>query len=303
MFRLESSSKFSTICNMTTTETDGQYLFPHSWEGEGDRLMALSALFDPVTKRHLAPLGVGPGWRCLEVGAGTGTIAAWLSDVVGPKGRVLATDLSLDLMEARELEAENLELQRHDIVNDPLPEGEFDLVHSRLVLEHLPARLDVLAKLSRGLAPGGWLVLEDMCFRGQHATDRRGALSIGTLFRAVSLLARQHGHDPRWAPRIPKHMQQAGLSEIGAEGTQIMLIGGSPAVGFAQPSLARMRSLLLDDGVVPPRGVQKVLSAAPPLKAVLGRQIDRVEELLADPEFVYVIPTFVTAWGRRSPEA
>ena len=160
MFRLESSSRFSTICNMTTTETEGQYLFPHSWEGEGDRLMALSALLDPVTKRHLAPLGLAPGWRCLEVGAGTGTIAGWLAEVVGEKGSVLATDLSLDLMEARGVEAENLELRRHDIINDPLPEGAFDLIHSRLVLEHLPARLDVLAKLSRALAPGGWLVLD-----------------------------------------------------------------------------------------------------------------------------------------------
>jgi SAM-dependent methyltransferase len=264
---------------MTTTETEGQYLFPHSWEGEGDRLMALSALFDPVTKRHLAPLGVAPGWRCLEVGAGTGTIAGWLAEVVGEKGSVLATDLSLELMEARGLEAENLELRRHDIINDPLPEGEFDLIHSRLVLEHLPARLDVLA------------------------TDRRGALSIGTLFRAVSLLMRQHGHDPRWAPRIPKHMYRAGLTEIGAEGTQIMLVGAGPAVGFAQPSLARMRGLLLEDGDLPPSRVQKVLSAAPPLKGLLSRQIDRVEDLLADPEFVYVIPTFVTAWGRRPLEA
>ncbi|HMC05471.1 MAG TPA: class I SAM-dependent methyltransferase [Actinomycetota bacterium] len=288
---------------MTTTETEGQYLFPHSWEGEGDRLMALSALLDPVTKRHLAPLGLAPGWRCLEVGAGTGTIAGWLAEVVGEKGSVLATDLSLDLMEARGVEAENLELRRHDIINDPLPEGAFDLIHSRLVLEHLPARLDVLAKLSRALAPGGWLVLEDMCFRGQHATDRRGALSIGALFRAVSVLMRQHGHDPRWAPRIPKHMHRAGLTEIGAEGTQIMLIGAGPAVGFAQPSLARMRGLLLGEGDLPPSRFQKVLSAAPPLKGLLGRQIDRVEELLADPEFVYVIPTFVTAWGRRPLES
>src|SRR5690348_8987341 len=113
-----------------TTKTEGQYLFSHEWEGESDRLMALSAALDPVTKRHLAPLGVGPGWRCLEVGAGTGTVAEWLAGLVGEKGRVLATDLSLALMEARGLQAENLELRVHDVIHDPLPEGEFDLVHT-----------------------------------------------------------------------------------------------------------------------------------------------------------------------------
>ena len=286
------------------TAPEGQYLFSHSWEGEGDRLAALSALLDPVTKRHVGPLGLAPGWRCLEVGAGTGSIARWLSEVVGPKGRVLATDLSLDLMKAQGPEAENLELRQHDIVNDPLPDGEFDLVHSRLVLEHLPARLDVLARLHRALAPGGWLVIEDFCFRGQHATDRRGAMTIGTLFRAVALLMQQHGHDPRWAPRIPTHMHRAGLTEIGAEGTQIIMIGGSPALRWVQPNLARMRGLLFEDGEVVTRGpVHKALAAAPPLKRLLQRRLDGLEHLLADPEFCYVAPTFVTAWGRRAPEA
>jgi SAM-dependent methyltransferase len=272
------------------TAPEGQYLFDHSWEGEGDRLNALAALFDPITKRHIAPLGLAPGWRCLEVGAGTGTIARWLAEVVGPKGSVLATDVSLDLMDAQGLEAENLELRRHDIVHDPLPDSGFDLIHSRLVLEHLPGRLDVLARLHRALAPGGWLVLEDFCFRGQHATDRRGALTIGTLFRLMSVVLRQHGHDPRWAARIPAHLRRAGLTEVGAEGTQIMMLGDSPAVGWVAPNLARIRGVLLE---------QKAVSAAPPVRRLLERRLDRLEQLLADPGFCYVAPTFVTAWGRK----
>ena len=280
------------------TATEGQYLFPHSWEGEGERLTSLAAGFDPITKRHVAPLGLAPGWRCLEVGAGTGSIARWLSDVVGPKGSVLATDLSLALMEG--LEADNLELRQHDIARDPLPEGEFDLVHCRLVLEHLPARLDALAKMVRALAPGGWLVVEDFCFRGQHATDRRGAATIGTLLRFVSLLMQQNGWDPRWAPRLPIHLRRAGLTEIGAEGTQPMLIGGTPSVEWARPSLARMRALVTGDGPeLAPTPVQKVMAAAPPLQRLITGRLDGLEQLLTDPDFCYVAPTFVSAWGRR----
>jgi hypothetical protein len=39
------------------------------------RFAALSALFDSSTMRHLADRGVAPGWHCLEVGGGGGSIA------------------------------------------------------------------------------------------------------------------------------------------------------------------------------------------------------------------------------------
>jgi SAM-dependent methyltransferase len=281
-----------------TTQTEGQYLFPHTWEGEGERLTSLAAGFDPITRRHLAPLGLAPGWRCLEVGAGTGSIARWLAGIVGPKGSVLATDLSVDLMQG--LEADNLEVRRHDIVNDALPEGEFDLVHCRLVLEHLPGRLDALAKMARALAPGGWLVVEDLCFSGHQSTDRRGAVTMGSLFRVMALVMKQNGFDTKWAPRLPIHLSRAGLTDIGAEGTQLMLIGGTSSVDWAAPTLTRMRGLLLDDGtVLTPTPVQKVIAAAPPLRRLVERQLDGVERLMTDPDFCYVAPTFVTAWGRR----
>ena len=57
------------------------------------RFAALSALFDSTTRRHLADRGVAPGWHCLEVGGGSGSIATWLSERVGPTGRVTVTDV------------------------------------------------------------------------------------------------------------------------------------------------------------------------------------------------------------------
>jgi hypothetical protein len=51
---------------------DGYLLDNRATEAEG-RFAALSALFDPVTFRHVDALGVAPGWRCWEVGAGGAT--------------------------------------------------------------------------------------------------------------------------------------------------------------------------------------------------------------------------------------
>jgi hypothetical protein len=41
----------------------------------------------------LSRLGVGPGWRCAEVGAGAGSLAQWLAGQVGDTGQVVATAL------------------------------------------------------------------------------------------------------------------------------------------------------------------------------------------------------------------
>jgi len=71
----------------------------------------------------------------LPVGAGAGSVARWLADVVGPGGEVVATDVSTIHLDG--FERPNLEVREHDILVDPLPEGRFDLIHARLLVEHL----------------------------------------------------------------------------------------------------------------------------------------------------------------------
>ena len=46
----------------------------------------MSKILDPWTRRYLAGLGVGQGWRCLELGGGNGSITEWLCAAVGPSG-------------------------------------------------------------------------------------------------------------------------------------------------------------------------------------------------------------------------
>jgi SAM-dependent methyltransferase len=283
-----------------TSSADGRYLFPHTWEGEGERLAGIAGAFDPISIRHLTARGVGDGWRCLEVGAGTGTIARWLSDQVGPKGRVLATDISLKLLDG--LQAENLEIRQHDIISDPLPDEEFDLIHCRLVLEHLPGRLDALARMAGALAPGGWLLIEDITIGTERSAGRRGAMTIGGLIRGLSLLLRRNGHDGAFGRRLPIHLGRLGLTEVGAEGTQLVLIGGSPSIGWARPTLGRIRDMLVDtESDLWPSPVRKV-TGRPAVRRMIERRLDRLDDLLADPEFVYLAPTFVSAWARRPAE-
>ena len=109
-----------------------KYAYDNARAVQSERLAALAEALDPGTVRHLDSIGVGRGWRCLEVGAGGGSIAAWLSERVAGDGAVVATDLDTTVL--RELWRPNLEIRVHDVLEDDLPEGEFDLVHVRLLL-------------------------------------------------------------------------------------------------------------------------------------------------------------------------
>jgi tRNA A58 N-methylase Trm61 len=63
-----------------------RYVWQHDLQGEPDRLRLMSQLLDPSSRFHLLRTGVTEGWRCLEIGAGNGSVSQWLAQQVGPAG-------------------------------------------------------------------------------------------------------------------------------------------------------------------------------------------------------------------------
>ena len=109
------------------------------------RFAALAALFDSNTERHLQDRGVAPGWHCLEVGGGGGSIAGWLSERVGPAGQIVVTDVDVRFLEnAMRPECRRASPRHH---SRSTAQQAFDLIHTRMVLMHLPARDQVLPRL------------------------------------------------------------------------------------------------------------------------------------------------------------
>ncbi len=165
---------------------------------------------DTVTTQIIGQRGIAPGWSCWEVGAGTGSIAAWLMAQVGASGSVLATDIDLSFTHDP-VTRSGVQVLQHDVVRDPAPSAEFDLVHARLVLEHLPEREAVLRKLAASLAPGGWLVVEDVAVIGPRAEPRDASLD--------KLLGAWRSAFPSWdseyGQELVPAMRRLGLSEIG----------------------------------------------------------------------------------------
>jgi SAM-dependent methyltransferase len=140
---------------------DEAYLLDNQHAQAGRRFDALSVLFNPSTFQYARALGLAPGWRVWEVGAGTSSVPAWLAKQVGPDGRVLATDIDTSWIDGGDIRDIGYEVRRHDVGAQPPPQEHFDLVHARLVLVHVPQRAQALAAMVAAVRPGGWLLLEE----------------------------------------------------------------------------------------------------------------------------------------------
>ena len=106
------------------------------------------------------------GWRCLDAGAGTGSLASALASVVSPAGSVVALDIDTRFLDP--LASSHLHVIQSDMTQDALPTGDFDLVHARLLLEHLAQRDIILTALVRATRPGGWVLIEDFDSTGRR---------------------------------------------------------------------------------------------------------------------------------------
>lgn len=220
----------------TDHELDGSaapYLLANRAAQAGDRFGALSACFDRTTFTNLAAVGVDAGWRCWEVGAGGPSVATWLASRVGPEGRVVATDIDTTWLTAA---PPGVEVQEHDVATDAPPGQDFDLVHCRLVLTHVPERDRALAAMAAALAPGGWLVIEDFdvalgpaACPSPRTDDERRANRIRAGF--VALLA-ERGVDLELGRSLPDRLRRLGLVDVHA-------VAGFPLADPAMRDLER----------------------------------------------------------------
>jgi SAM-dependent methyltransferase len=209
---------------------------------ERERLALLQRLYDPKTIPHFERLGVAAGWHCQDIGAGAGSIAQWLGQRVGPTGSVLAVDLDLTLLQP--LASSTLSVRRIDIRSEELP-GNADLVHARLLLEHLPNPEGVLQRFIRALRPGGWLVVTDTDFRTVHFRETSSAFDRVLL--AFAAATRAAGWNMQLGPELPSMLEKAGLGSVGAECWQRFERPGVAGL-LLMMTFRRFRDRLVDQG-------------------------------------------------------
>ncbi|MBV9485676.1 MAG: methyltransferase domain-containing protein [Frankiaceae bacterium] len=255
------------------------YVLDNAWEQERERLDALTGRYDEESLAFCKRTGLAAGWRCLELGPGTGRFAQALADEVGPTGLVLAVDIDTRLAEPAA--TANLEVRQLDIRTDPIPGGPFDLVHARLVIEHLPDRPAMLAKLADALRPGGWLVLEEFDNVTAYVCEPPSPVHAKVV-DAVYATMRGAGFDDVYGRRLLHQLMAVGLTDL--------VVAGA------------VESIVTDVANGVPQWWLLVKQLEPPMLAaglVTPEDLAAFDELLHDGTTTMYGPTLVRGRGRR----
>jgi SAM-dependent methyltransferase len=263
--------------------TEDRYLAKDSPDAfERERLALLTRIADPITARRLTDLGVGPGWRCLEVAAGSGSVARWLAGRVGREGRVVATDLNPRFLGGHALP--NLEVRRHNILEDDLEAAHYDLVHCRALLMHLPDPVRALRRLADAVRPGGWLLVEEADGSTSFGAADPGhprAAEFDRSARALWAALKTAGTvDLDFGRRLPALFESLGARDIGHEGVTLTARGGDPMARFVQMTYKLVKDRMVAAGVL------------------TEAEFDQLQGAYDDPSFWFVSFTLCGAWGR-----
>lgn len=136
-------------------------LFNFSSVPDGYRRFLQPAMFDPWAQELLAFVPPRGGDVVLDVAAGTGAVAHAAAAIVGPSGRVIASDISPLMLAESRLEptddraaVEPLESPADHLA---LPDGTVDVAYCQQGLQFMPDRTAVVAEILRVLRPGGFV--------------------------------------------------------------------------------------------------------------------------------------------------
>ncbi len=255
------------------------YALDSAWHAERERLDSLTRLYDPGTLELITRLGAADGWRCLDVGAGTGSLAQRLVELVAPGGHVTALDI--DARFIAPLASDRLEVVQADIAAEPLPAAHFGLVHARLLLEHLADRDSILDALVAATEPGGWVLIEDFDWATAHMVDPPSPVH-DTVAGAIRELFSRHGYSPYYGRTLPRALRRAGLIDVGTRAHAIQVAGDRQA-GVPQWELLadQFAPALLEAGLV------------------TAAELEEFHALWHDEGTICFSPLMVSCWGRR----
>jgi SAM-dependent methyltransferase len=259
----------------------GEYTLPHGLIGEQQRLALMSTLLDPVELACIARLGVSPGWRCLELGCGNGSVARALAERVVPTGHVVASDI--DLAYIAHLQAPCLEVRHIDILQDTIEEGSYDFVVARALLHHLTPVPKALApkplqRMVAALRPGGVLLSIEPDMLPSTVTEPE---SMRAFWRQWLKWSVEAGIDYSIGRKIPAWLDSLGLEDVAGEGYTAQFNGGSDWATYWTGTMRELAPSLLKLG------------------CITREMLEEFHTRYADPHYWTSVITFIATWGRK----
>lgn len=140
----------------------------------------------------------------VDVGTGSQAVAKEMSRYLNTSGKVLAFDISRDMLELGNDPIDNIHPFVGDATKMPLEDSMADLVVARMVYHHLPDPVEAVKEASRVLIPSGKL------FVAEHVVLDEEVKA----FERVLFEAKEPGRHLWTVTEMENLMEQAGLTEI-----------------------------------------------------------------------------------------
>lgn len=202
------------------------------------RLEVLGRAAAPATLALLDRLPWQPHWRSLDVGCGIGLVT---SELARRGESALGVDNGSEFASSERVRFRWGDARQLDDLKET-----FEVVYARYLLSHLADPQEVVAGMARRLAPGGYLVLEDVDFPG-HTCDPP-CPAFEAYLQLYQELVRRRGGDAGVGRRLWRLASQAGL-EVVYSGVSLALFREGWEKRVAELTLAHIARGLVQQGL------------------------------------------------------
>lgn len=218
------------------------------------RLEIQAAFFENLTTQTLLNAGLKKGMSCMDIGCGSGSVSRLMAKIVGKSGRVVGMDVDdryLQYCSRRNIALkQNIEFVRHDISKSPLDgKGDFDLVYSRFLFQHLRDRKGAVSSMKQMIKKGGALMIQDLDHAPGSWVCYPENKSFNTLRKVYVALIRKAGGDPLVGRKLYKLLIDESLSTNLECYSPCVLMGREPYSALGWQLADSLRLQILENGL------------------------------------------------------
>ncbi len=277
---------------MTNSDTKQIYTMGRS-EGETQRLIKQSQLYDAITRNFFARAGISSGMKVLEIGSGAGDVAMIAAEMVGSEGQVVGVDVNADILNIARSRAEAAGLQNITFiagdVRDADLDSEFDALVGRLVLMYIPEVGKAFENLLSLLNTGGIVAFQEVDMTPYTATKHPDTPVTNNLIDWTLEVFKRTGGNTAMGLDLYKLFKEAGLPDPDMHYEAPIGCSESwPGFSYVEQSFRSLLPLLVD------------LQIATAEEVGIDTLADRVKNEVNALKRPFFLPPHVTAYTIKS---
>jgi SAM-dependent methyltransferase len=236
-------------------------------------------------------IGIAAGSAVIDVGCGVLGVLDLLADRVGADGSVVGVDREPRMVEfGRELADRHglaVEFLQADATATGLPDGSFDLVHSRTLLLNVANPEQILGEMVRIAKPGGVVAVQEPDAAAWNCDPPHPAFDI--LHATILSAYRRTGRDFNIGRRIARMLRETGLDDVQVRATVRVTQAGEYYQTFLLTIAGLVRDVIVQPAELTP---DQFDSSSQALRAHLET-----------PGTITCQPVIWQAWGRANAAA